>query len=82
MSWKAYEENCQGCRPCVIDPKTMKPLPEDSEIMRTVNAVWATATREEKEAFHNVTCNNSEEYKDVTLFTGLCGRIQEALKRN
>ena len=66
----------------MIDVKTMKPFPDDSEIMRSVNAVWNTATLQEKQAFHNVCCNNSEDPMDRALANGLAQKIQESCKDN
>lgn len=82
MSWKAYEANCPGCRPCVIDVKTGKPFPQDSEVMRAVNKVFDSASLKEKQAFHNTTCNNSRDEMDLALMSGLLSKIEEVWKRN
>lgn len=81
MSWKEFEENCAGCRPCVIDLKTGRPMDPDTEIMRAVNSVWEGATIQEKRAFHNVTCNNSKRDEDVEPALELTYRIQKELSK-
>lgn len=82
MSWKEFEEDCPGCRPCIIDAKTGEKLPQDSDIMKAVNKIWETATQQEKQAFHNVTCNNSREAMDMALMKGIVDRIQAATQGN
>lgn len=82
MSWQEFDDNCPGCRPCLIDAKTGEKLAQDSDIMRQVNKVWETATPQEKRAFHNVMCNNSREPMDMALATGLINKITEAGQSN
>lgn len=82
MSWKEFDDNCPGCRPCLIDPKTGKALAQDTDIMRQVNKVWETATLQEKQAFHNVMCNNSREELDMALAQSLVEKISAAGQSN
>lgn len=82
MSWQEFDENCPGCRPCLINAETGEKLAQDSDIMRAVNKVWETATLQEKQAFHNVCCNNSREPMDMALMQGLADRIRAACQPN
>jgi hypothetical protein len=79
MSIKHFDDNCAGCKPVLADPKTMKPLPDSDPAMRAIDAVWATTTREQRQAFHNITCNNSREPADLALVEPLIADIQSAL---
>ena len=47
--------------------------------MVAINQMWATASQEERRAFHNVCCLNSWAKDDLKLTTGLNHRIQAAL---
>lgn len=67
MSFEQYEEECSGCRPVVLDVKTLKALPPEHPIMQAVNSVWEQTTRAEREAFHRVTCQNSRDASDVSI---------------
>lgn len=82
MSWKEYESDCPGCRPALIDAQTGKLMERDSDPMRAINAVFDSATLQEKKAFHNVMCNNSREPMEMALVHGLTARFEEACKRN
>lgn len=76
MSIHKHEDDCPGCRPAVLDVKTGKPLPDDSEIMVVVNQVWETTTLEERQSFHRVTCQNCRDPKDVAVIQRITEQIQ------
>lgn len=80
MSRKEFSDDCQGCRPCLIDFKTMKPLPLDHPVMLAVYRVWNNASLEEKRAFHDFTCNNSREPDVVKAISHLQSRMEFAIK--
>ncbi len=79
MSIKQFDDNCPGCKPVLADPKTMETLPDSDPAMQAINAVWATTTREQRQAFHNITCNNSRNAADIALVEPLMVDIQLAL---
>ena len=79
MSRTEYKDDCKGCRPAMIDAQTGKRVPDDSPIMKTINAVWDKASVEEREGFHRVTCMNSREVVDLNLAEQIINRIQLAL---
>lgn len=80
MSRQKFDDECPGCLPILIDAKTMKPMAEDSPQMKIVYEVWAGTTKDEREAFHQVTCLNSRDPALLVLFMGAMKRIENALK--
>lgn len=80
MSQDTYEDQCAMCRPILINPKTGKVMAQDSLEMAAINKVWEATTREERQAFHNVCCNNSRSDTDMILCNGLIDKIQTALR--
>ena len=79
MSWTAHDDNCTGCRPAMMDAKTGRVLPDDAPEMKLLLDVWSKTTLEERQAYHNVTCNNSRESKDLNLAGAIIQRFQMAL---
>ena len=75
MSRTKFEDDCKGCRPAVLDMKTGQRLPDDHELMKAIDVVWAKTTREERKAFHSVCCLNSRDARDMKLCTGIIDRI-------
>jgi len=75
MSFKKYEDGCPGCLPVVLDLKTGQPLPEVHPLMAAVLEVWKEATRDEKVAFHNFTCNNSRHPADIAIMQELAKKM-------
>jgi hypothetical protein len=80
MSFETYSDDCPGCRPMVLDMQTKRPLPDDSPMMLIINGIWSTTTRDEREAFHRFTCQNSRAPEVMALVNPLMMRIQNALK--
>lgn len=80
MSWEHYDENCPGCRPRLLDLKSKRPLPENHPTMRTVLQVWEQTTRNEREAYHRVMCQNSRHWFDLDVVERICQRIQQATR--
>lgn len=80
VSWTEYQEECIGCQPVLVNVKTHQPYPTESPEMQAVLTVFNAASREEKVAFHNVTCNSSTSPGDGVAFRQLTARIQAALK--
>lgn len=81
MSNKHFEENCPGCKPVLADSETLKPLPNDDPAMIALAGVWEQTTLEERQSFHNVTCNNSRDENDLEVMTKISTQLQQALKR-
>jgi hypothetical protein len=81
MSNKHFEENCPGCKPVLADSKTFEPLPEDDPASKALAGVWEKTTLEERQSFHNVTCNNSRDEKDLEVMAKISAQLQQALKR-
>jgi hypothetical protein len=79
MSREKHDDNCRGCMPAVLDPKTGKVLPDTHWIMKAIYSVWNQTTLEEREAFHHVTIDNSRDPKEMELFTTLGTKFQEAM---
>ncbi len=80
MARHSYDPKCPDCRPVVLDPKTMQRLPADDPFMVIVNRVFDASSREDKEAFVNVTVHNSREPDDMRRLAELTKRIEAAGK--
>lgn len=80
MSMQQYEEGCRGCQPVLIDADTGKTMADDSPPMKAIMAVWATLSREDKEAWHEFTCSNSREPQIMVVVNRLNAQFTEALK--
>lgn len=78
MSRLEFDDECKGCKPVLIDGKTKKVLPDGSPEMQTIDKVWATTTREEREAFHGVCCLNSRAPSDLLVMQRLSERFRAA----
>jgi hypothetical protein len=81
MSDKHFEENCSGCKPVLADSKTLQPLSNDDPAMIALAGVWDKTTLEERQSFHNVTCNNSRNENDLAVMAKISTQLQQALKR-
>jgi hypothetical protein len=80
MSWEKQDDECPGCRPALLSFETGKTLPDDDPLMVAILKVWAATTREEREAFHRFTCQNSRAGKDVLLVGIISKRMEEAAR--
>jgi hypothetical protein len=78
MSWEKHDDNCEGCRPAILDVKTGKKLPETHPLMQASLAVWANTTRLERVAYHRVMCGNSRDLTDILIVKGIMNRIRKA----
>jgi hypothetical protein len=77
MSIKIYEEDCPGCRPAAMDQTTGQVLPDDHPLMQRILRAWSQTTREQREAWHRVTCQNSRDPRDMQLCQQFLGKIQQ-----
>jgi hypothetical protein len=78
MSRARFDDECDGCRPAMVNVKTKRPYADDSFEMRIVNRLWSETTRVEREAWHRVTCQNSRAISDVALAKGFADRVEAA----
>lgn len=60
-----FTEGCPGCRPVILDPSTLKPLPEDHPAARHVFLVWKHSSLKTKQALHRVWNFNSRDPEDL-----------------
>lgn len=79
MSRHEFDDTCDACKPCLADPKTMSPLPEDHPAQLAINTAWAESTLDQRQAFHNVTCSNSRDTGDLNTVEPLIGKMQELM---
>lgn len=79
MSIQKQDDECPGCQPALLDVQTGRPMAADTPHMKAVMKVWAGTFKQEREAFHRVTCQNSRSQSDLRLFHGITSRIQDAI---
>ena len=77
-----FSDGCTECELVLIDLRTGKPFPDDSETMHTVRAVWGRMSMETREAIHRVCCLNSRARGDLHLAARLHGELRRALEAN
>jgi hypothetical protein len=80
MSVDRFDDQCPGCRPCLVDVTSGEVLSENSPPMRAVLTMWAKTTRSEREAFHRVACLNSRAAVDVLIVEMLGAQMAAAIK--
>jgi hypothetical protein len=81
MSWEKFEDDCDGCRPAILDMTTKQPLPPHSPEMQAINKVWDNdTTPEQRQAYHQVCCLNSREPEDLKLSQEIVVKIQQVLE--
>lgn len=79
MSKHKYDPNCVGCRPVIINASTGHSFSDDSVEGRMIERVWQTSTPEEREAFHEVTCNNSRDPETMAKGQRIAARLAQGL---
>ena len=79
MSWKAFDDECRGCKPALMDVKTGKVLPDSSPSMKIILQLWSETTLAERQAWHRVTCQNSRSLIDLQFAKDFTDRVQRAL---
>ena len=78
MSREQFDDNCPGCMPVVIDLKTHQPYSEDSPVGKSVAEFWKTTSLEERQAFHEFTCQNSRN----PIIMDIVGALSEKMKKH
>lgn len=76
MSREKFDDNCPGCKPVILDPETLNPLPLDHPVMKKIAEVWAKTTYQQREAFHNVMCLNSRDPHELTLVEQIIDQLE------
>ena len=60
MSRKVFADDCSGCRPVLLDPKTKQPFPVATiPAVTLVNRIFDRLSRADKVAWHRFTCLNA-----------------------
>lgn len=81
MSREKFNDDCPGCRPVLLDAKTRQKMPDNSPERVAILKVWNQTTRDEREAFHRVTCDNSRDPSDIAVIQSLSKRFEKALQK-
>ena len=79
MSHDAFDDECTGCRPAMLDVKTRQLLPDDAPEMVTVLRLWNALSLKDKRAWHRFTCLNSRAKEDIAFAKRFSDCVQEAL---
>ena len=79
MSHERFDDECEACRPVMLDVKTGTLYAEDSAEMATVNRLWSETTLEQRQAWHRFTCQSSRAVEDVKVAKAFGDRIEAAL---
>jgi hypothetical protein len=76
---KVYSDDCSGCRPVLLDIKTSMVLGDDTPEMQKILRIWDLTTRNERNVYHRVCCQNSRNPRDIAIFLGITSRMKVAL---
>lgn len=75
-----YDENCDGCQPCMADPITQKPLPHDHPYQVAIRKAFKErCTEAQKRGWHRLTMGQSTNPRDKELFDEACQIMLAAL---
>lgn len=74
-----YDPNCPQCRPAILDPETGRIMEDAHPVMQKIMQCWNLQPHEVREAFIDVTYNNSREEKDVRLMQEFMNQVEAAL---
>lgn len=78
---ESYEENCQGCKPVILDIKTGRPFPADHPAVVAINAVFNSLPLSDKQAWHELTCHNSREPQVLAAMARVQKLFSDALEK-
>jgi len=81
MSREVFDPECAGCRPVLIDPETGKITPETDPVMVAILEAWKWIPRDQKEAWHRFTCQNSRDPNDLRLMTIVQAVFERACRK-
>jgi hypothetical protein len=79
MSRERFEENCEGCKPVIIDMQGHR-LPIDSPPVQALRKLFETQPLAVKRAWHAITCRNSRKAKDLKRIEPFQRAMEETLK--
>lgn len=79
MSREHFDDNCEGCRPALLNAKTGLAEPADSPLMQAVMRVWGTTAVEERLAWHSFTCGNDQSPAVMRYVVPLMERMKAAV---
>ncbi len=77
MSKEQYDDNCEGCKPVIIDPETGEPLSASHPVMEVVQKIFTDLSREHKESFHRFCCLNSRAPEDLAAIQHIQQKIRD-----
>lgn len=80
MSNAVFDDTCKGCRPILVDPNTMEPLPLNHKIMQVVDLVWAATTFQQRKAFHDFCCLNDHAPENLATMKMITEEIERRCK--
>jgi hypothetical protein len=80
VSEKTFSDDCPGCRPALLDPKTGKLLPKDDPFVVLVNKIYDELPKADKIAWHRFTCLNARDLVTVSAVKRFSDRIEAAGK--
>jgi hypothetical protein len=80
VSEKAFVDDCPGCRPALLDPKTGTLLPQDDPFVVLVNKIYDELSRADKVAWHRFTCLNARDLVTVSAVKRFSDQIEAAGK--
>jgi hypothetical protein len=75
VSWKNFDDDCEGCRPVILDIETGRPLPDDHPVMVKIRIIWAGTNFHQRKAFHDVMCLNSRAPADLALVKSIMDQL-------
>ncbi len=76
---KEYDDNCEGCQPAIVDPRTGQKLPESDPVMMVIRAFWKTVPMDLKRACHRVWCHNSRADADLKAIAQVSKGMETAM---
>ena len=65
----------------LVDTKLHRVAASDSPEQKVIDALWEGTTKDERVAWHAVTCLNSRDPEHLKSAMGFVQRIQEGLKK-
>lgn len=77
-----YDENCEGCQPCMVDTITQKPLPNDHpNVIALRKAFKEQCTDTQRRGWHKVVMGQSQDPIDKGLFEQASQIMLDALHK-
>jgi hypothetical protein len=80
MSRNVFADDCSGCRPVLLDPKTKQPFPSDDPAVTLVNRIFDGLSRADKVAWHRFTCLNARDPEAIMAVKRFSEQVEAAGK--